>query len=64
MFDISQVFRAVAEVFGWARQREAEKNTPEIQAAARASQAQTQKDAMTKAVADRNVQQVRKYLAE
>jgi hypothetical protein len=61
---ISNGFRAVAEYFGWAKQREVDKNAAPISKAAAAAKAQGQEDEITKHVKDGNVDEVRKDIAE
>lgn len=61
---ITAGFKAVAAIFGFAQQRDAEKNTAPMQAAAASQQEQSQQDAEAKATADKNLATSRKELAE
>ena len=61
---ISNAARATAEMFGFAKQRDAEKNAPDVKAAAIAKQVQTELDEINRTVADRNAAQMQKDLAE
>ena len=60
----AQLFRAIATGLGFAAQRDAEKNAPDVKAAAIAGQEQKQADAATTAVAKDDVAQIRNDLAE
>lgn len=61
---LSNFFGAVKEFFGFQRQRDAEHNTPQMQAAASAATEQQQRDKTNQAVATKNTQEVRNELAE
>jgi hypothetical protein len=64
MDGFGQFFRAMAEMLCFWRQRDAEKNTPELQAAARARQEQARLDAAVKATAAQDVEKARQQLSE
>lgn len=57
---IGNGLRAFAEYMGWAKQRDGEKNSPAMQQAAAAKQLQAQEDAITKHVADGDLDAIRK----
>jgi hypothetical protein len=61
---ISNFFSAGASYFGYAKQRDAEKNAPAIQQAANAAQEQSQADKTNKAIAASDTDELRKELAE
>lgn len=61
---ISNACRATAELLGFAKQRDAEHNAPDVKAAALAAQVQKELDEINRAVADRNTAQMQKDLAE
>jgi hypothetical protein len=61
---LTSAFQAIAGYFGWAKQRDAEKNAPDVKAAAVARQEQQQVDQTNKAVAQKDAEQIRKELAE
>jgi division protein CdvB (Snf7/Vps24/ESCRT-III family) len=61
---IAQGFRAVAEYFGWARERTLEKNREDVVKGAVASDEQRAVDKTAKAVADDDVAEIRRELAE
>ena len=56
--------KAVASYFGWAQQRDAEKNTAPIRQAADSKQEQQQLDSIQQDVAKGNIDEIRKDLAE
>jgi len=65
MFEgFSNFFRAIAEYFGWKRQRDAERNAPNVRAAKIAEGEQAEVDAEIKATADRDVAKTREELSE
>lgn len=57
-------FKAIAAFFGYAQQRDAEKNAPAMQARAAGATDQQIKDAAAKSIAAGNVEEIRKDLAE
>ncbi len=61
---ISNACLAVAKVFGYRQQRDAEKNAPDVRAAAIAGQEQRQVDKTNQAIAKQDVAEIRKELAE
>ena len=61
---IAAGLKAIAAIFGYAQQRDAEKNSAAMQANAAAKTEQTMKDAAAKAIADRNAEEIRRRLAE
>lgn len=61
---IKNLFGAVMEGLGFARQRAAEKNAPEIKANADAAVDQAIKDTARKAIADANLDEIRKMGSE
>ena len=61
---LSNLFSAVAGWFGYARQRDAEKNAPDIKAAAIAKQSQEQTDEINKTVAKGDLEKERELGAE
>ena len=60
----AQFFRAIATGLGLVAQRDAEKNAADVKAAARAGEVQKQVDAATTAVAENDVDEIRKDMAE
>lgn len=61
---ISNAFGAVQEFFGFARQRDAEKNAPEVQAAAAAQKELDAEDKTKKAIAKEDLDEERRELSE
>ncbi len=61
---ITAGLQAVAKVFGYAQQRDAEKNTAPMQQGAEAVQEQKADDAVNEAIKNKDVDQIRKDLAE
>lgn len=61
---ITAIFQSVAAYFGFAKQRDAEKNAPDVKAAAIGKQEQAQVDKTNKAVADGDLDAIRKQAAE
>lgn len=61
---LSNFFGAVKEFFGFRREQAIRENTPEMQAAAKGAQDQTVKDGAAKAIANQDIEQLRKNLAE
>lgn len=57
---ISNLLSAIANYFGWAKQRDSEKNSPAMQQAAAAKQLQAEEDAITKHVVDGDLDAIRK----
>lgn len=57
---ISNVGLAIAKVFGYAQQRDGEKNAPAMQQAAAAKQLQAEEDQVTKDVANGDINAIRK----
>ena len=65
LFDnIGAFFKAVASIFGWAQQRDAENNSPQIQANDAAKKAADAEDRITDEIAKQNIDSIRKDLAE
>ena len=64
MDTISSIFKAIAAVFGFATQRDAEKNTAPVQAAAAAQRDQDEQAAEAKATAQQDLTKSREELAE
>lgn len=64
MGTIAAIFSFLAESLGFLRQRDAEKNTATMQAAAAARQEQSKVDASTAAVAQQDVKEIQQELAE
>ena len=61
---ISNALAAVSKFFGWANQRDAEENSPAMQAGAQSARSQRDEDATNRAIAQKDVDQVRKDLAD
>lgn len=61
---IAQGFRAIAEYFGWARQRSQEANREDVLKGQTAQNEVSQEDELAKAVARRDVEAIRKELSE
>lgn len=61
---IAQGFRAVAEYFGWARQRSEQKNREDVVKGKSAVEEQAAVDKSAKAVAQDDEAEIRKELAE
>lgn len=61
---ISNLLGAVMEYFGWARKRQELTNSPEMQAAAQARTDAAVQDKATKAVAEGDLDEIRKGAAE
>ena len=61
---ITAIFQSVAAYFGWAKQRSEVANAPDVKAAAVAKQEQAQVDKSNKAVADGDLDEIRKEAAE
>jgi hypothetical protein len=61
--DVSAVAQAIADLELALKQRDAEENTPAEQLAAENKKVQAIFDSMTRAVAERNLEQVRKNIA-
>jgi predicted TPR repeat methyltransferase len=61
---IKNLFGAVGSIFGWARGRDADENAPDIKAAAEARQEVRAVDATNKAIAKKDVDEIRRELAE
>lgn len=61
---ISSVARAIGEVFGFVRQRDAERNGPEMVAAKVAQREQDAQDKTRKAIAERDIEEERRQAAE
>ena len=61
---IANGLKAIAAIFGYAQQRDAEQNSATMQANAAAKTEQTMKDAAAKAIAERNAEEIRRRLAE
>jgi hypothetical protein len=64
MLDITQIFRAIAEVFGWVNRKSDLKNAPDVKAAKVAQQQVNQHEANVKAVAEGNLEEVRRRASE
>lgn len=64
MFDISQFFRAIGEVFGFINRRTDLKNAPDVKAAKVAQDQLQQHEGNVKAVAEKNLDEVRRRAAE
>jgi hypothetical protein len=60
---ISNGFRAVAEVFGWAKSRSETKNKENVQQAAQAKQAAERKADIEKAVQNEDVEATRRNIS-
>jgi len=61
---ISNAFAAIGQVFGFARQRDEEKNSPAVQAAAAAQKEQNAEDQTRAALAKADLNEIRKELSE
>ena len=61
---ITAGFTAIAKIFGFAQQRDAEKNAAPVQAAAAAQKEQDEQDAEKKATAAQDLAKSREELAE
>lgn len=61
---IKNFFGAVGSIFGWARGRDAEENGPDMKAAAEARQEVQAADVTNQAIAKRDVDEIRRELAE
>lgn len=61
---LSNAASAIGSIFGWSKQRDAEKNTATMQAAAAAKQEQSEKDKTSNAVAKQNTSEIRDELSE
>lgn len=61
---ITAGFKAVAKVFGYAQQRDQEKNTAPVQQGAEAVQEQKAQDAVNTAIKNKDTDEIRKDLAE
>lgn len=61
---VNSALNFLASLVGYTRQRDAEKNTPAIVAAAAAKQAQGENDKATKAVAEGDINEIRRELSE
>ena len=61
---IGNFFKSLAAVFGYAQQRDYEKNAPEMKAAAAGRTDQQIKDDAAKAIADGNTAEIEKGIAE
>ena len=60
---ITAVATVVADSLELVKQKDAQENTPAVQQGAESVQDQKEKDAIAKAVADEDVEQIRKNLA-
>lgn len=61
---ISNAFAAIGQLFGFARQRDSEKNAPAVQAAAAAQKEQNAQDKTKAALAKGDLDEIRKELSE
>ncbi len=61
---ISNLLAAVKAAFGFATQRDAERNAPNVQAAAEAQKEQSAEDVTKKAIADKDIEEERRELSE
>jgi hypothetical protein len=61
---IKNFFRAIAEAVGFAKQRDSEKNAPDVRAAAQAQDEQNAQDRTRKAIAQKDIDEERRELAE
>lgn len=61
---IGNLFGAIKSVFGFAEQRETEKNAPDVQAAAAAQNEQNAQDKTRAAIAGGDIDEERRELAE
>lgn len=64
MFDVTQIFRAIAEVMGFANKRTDLKNAPDVKAAKVAQDQLKQHEGNVKAVAEKNLDEVRRRASE
>jgi len=61
---ITAAFQAIANVFGWSKQRSEEKNREDVVKGKVAADENAQQDALAKAVARKDVDAIRKELSE
>lgn len=61
---LQQAFRAVAEIFGWSRDRSKLRNQESVVKAKEANEENAKVDAANKAVKEENLDEIRKQLSE
>lgn len=64
METLSNIAKAIAETFGWARDRDVRMNTPAMQDAARAADEEHTKAKISKAVAEEDIDTIRKLASK
>lgn len=61
---LSGIFSAIAEYFGWRRQRDAALNAPDVKAAAKGANEARADGQIDQAIEERNLDELRKQSAE
>lgn len=61
---ISNAFKFLAGVVGWGAQRDSDKNAPDVKTAAIAQDEQNAQDKTRKAIAEKDIEEERRELAE
>ena len=61
---IANAFKFLAGVVGWGKQRDSEKNAPDVRAAREAQDEQNARDKTRKAIGEKDVAEERRELAE